>query len=38
VLIFQIESRESLANVEQIAAVPGFDALLFGPVISASDR
>jgi len=31
VLIFQIESPEALANVEQIAAVPGFDALLFGP-------
>ncbi|NLF70416.1 MAG: aldolase [Candidatus Anammoximicrobium sp.] len=31
VLIFQIESREALANVEEIAAVPGFDGLLFGP-------
>ena len=31
VLIFQIESPEALANVEQIAAVPGFDGLLFGP-------
>lgn len=30
-LIFQIESPEALANVEEIAAVPGFDALLFGP-------
>jgi 4-hydroxy-2-oxoheptanedioate aldolase len=31
VLIFQIESPEALENVEKIAAVPGFDALLFGP-------
>ncbi len=31
VLIFQIESPEALAQVEQIAAVPGFDGLLFGP-------
>lgn len=31
VLIFQIESPEALQNVEQIAAVPGFDFLLFGP-------
>jgi len=31
VLIFQIESPEALANVEEIAAVPGFDILLFGP-------
>ena len=30
-LIFQIESPEALENVESIAAVPGFDALLFGP-------
>lgn len=30
-LIFQIESPEALANVEEIAAVPGFDVLLFGP-------
>jgi len=30
-LIFQIESREALENVEEIAAVPGFDILLFGP-------
>jgi 4-hydroxy-2-oxoheptanedioate aldolase len=30
-LIFQIESPEALENVEAIAAVPGFDALLFGP-------
>jgi len=29
-VILQIESPEALANVEQIAAVPGFDALLFG--------
>lgn len=31
VLIFQIESPEALENVEKIAAVPGFDMLLFGP-------
>lgn len=31
VLIFQIESPQALENVEEIAAVPGFDALLFGP-------
>lgn len=30
-LIFQIESPEALENVEAIAAVPGFDILLFGP-------
>jgi 4-hydroxy-2-oxoheptanedioate aldolase len=30
-LIFQIESPEALENVEEIAAVPGFDILLFGP-------
>lgn len=30
-LIFQIESPEALENVEEIAAVPGFDVLLFGP-------
>jgi 4-hydroxy-2-oxoheptanedioate aldolase len=30
-LIFQIESPEGLENVESIAAVQGFDALLFGP-------
>lgn len=30
-LIFQIESPEALANVDEIAAVPGFDVLLFGP-------
>lgn len=31
VLIFQIESPQALENVEAIAAVPGFDVLLFGP-------
>lgn len=31
VLILQIESPEALENVEAIAAVPGFDLLLFGP-------
>jgi len=31
VLIFQIESPEALENVEKIAAVPGFEMLLFGP-------
>ena len=31
VLIFQIESPEALENVEAIAAIPGFDGLLFGP-------
>jgi len=30
-LIFQIESPEALENVEKIAAVPGFEVLLFGP-------
>lgn len=30
-IILQIESPEGLANVEQIAAVPGYDILLFGP-------
>ncbi len=30
-LIFQIESPEALENVEEIAAVEGFDILLFGP-------
>jgi 4-hydroxy-2-oxoheptanedioate aldolase len=30
-LIFQIESPEALENVDAIAAVPGFDMLLFGP-------
>lgn len=31
ILILQIESPEALENVEEIAAVPGFDMLLFGP-------
>ncbi|HRE83799.1 MAG TPA: aldolase/citrate lyase family protein [Opitutaceae bacterium] len=31
VVIFQIESPEALENVEKIAAVPGFDGILFGP-------
>lgn len=31
ILILQIESPEALANVDEIAAVPGFDMLLFGP-------
>ena len=31
ILIFQIESPEALENVEAIAAVPGFEMLLFGP-------
>ncbi len=31
VIILQIESPEALENVEQIAAVPGFDGILFGP-------
>jgi 4-hydroxy-2-oxoheptanedioate aldolase len=31
VLIFQIESPEALENVEAIAAVPGYEVLLFGP-------
>ena len=30
-LIFQIESPEAVENVEAIAAVPGFEVLLFGP-------
>lgn len=30
-LIFQIESPQALEQVEGIAAVPGFDMLLFGP-------
>jgi 4-hydroxy-2-oxoheptanedioate aldolase len=30
-LIFQIESPEGVANAEAIAAVPGFEILLFGP-------
>jgi 4-hydroxy-2-oxoheptanedioate aldolase len=31
IIILQIESPEALENVEAIAAVPGFDGLLFGP-------
>ncbi|MEO6245038.1 MAG: aldolase/citrate lyase family protein [Opitutaceae bacterium] len=31
IVILQIESPEALEHVEQIAAVPGFDGLLFGP-------
>jgi 4-hydroxy-2-oxoheptanedioate aldolase len=31
ILILQIESPEALENVEKIAAVPGFDGILFGP-------
>jgi len=31
IVILQIESPEALENVEQIAAVPGFDGVLFGP-------
>lgn len=31
ILILQIESPEALENVDEIAAVPGFDILLFGP-------
>lgn len=31
IIILQIESPEALEHVEAIAAVPGFDALLFGP-------
>jgi 4-hydroxy-2-oxoheptanedioate aldolase len=31
ILILQIESPEALEHVEAIAAVPGFDMLLFGP-------
>jgi len=30
-LIFQIESPEGLENIDEIAAVPGYDFLLFGP-------
>ncbi len=30
-VILQIESPEALENVEEIAAVPGFNGLLFGP-------
>ncbi|MDI1334899.1 MAG: aldolase/citrate lyase family protein [Lacunisphaera sp.] len=31
IVILQIESPEALGNVEEIAAVPGFDGILFGP-------
>lgn len=31
IVILQIESPEALENVEAIAAVPGFDGILFGP-------
>lgn len=31
IVILQIESPEALNNVEEIAAVPGFDMLCFGP-------
>lgn len=31
IIILQIESPEALDNVEKIAAVPGFNGLLFGP-------
>ena len=31
IVILQIESPEALEHVEKIAALPGFDALLFGP-------
>jgi 4-hydroxy-2-oxoheptanedioate aldolase len=31
IIILQIESPEALENVEAIAAVPGFNGLLFGP-------
>ena len=31
VVILQIESPEALEQVEKIAAVPGFDGILFGP-------
>jgi 4-hydroxy-2-oxoheptanedioate aldolase len=30
-IILQIESPEGVANVEEIAAVPGYDFLMFGP-------
>ena len=30
-IVLQIESPEALENVEAIAAIPGFDMLLFGP-------
>ena len=31
VVVLQIESPEALEQVEEIAAVPGFDGLMFGP-------
>src|ERR1700750_2805559 len=31
IVVLQIESPEALENVEEIAAVPGFDMFLFGP-------
>jgi 4-hydroxy-2-oxoheptanedioate aldolase len=31
IVILQIESPEALENVEEIAAVPGYDGILFGP-------
>lgn len=31
IIILQIESPEALENLDQIAAVPGFNGLLFGP-------
>jgi 4-hydroxy-2-oxoheptanedioate aldolase len=31
IVVFQIESPEALEQVEKIAAVPGFDGILFGP-------
>lgn len=31
IIILQIESPEALENVEEIAAVPGFNGILFGP-------
>ena len=31
IIVLQIESPAALANVDEIAAVPGFDILLFGP-------
>ncbi len=31
IIILQIESPEALENVDAIAAVPGFDGILFGP-------
>lgn len=30
-LVFQIESPEAVENIDEIAAVPGYDFLLFGP-------